>query len=148
MDIIEINAANNGSHRNQTIDNVANIQIPDGWAIIPDTIIKPSTFPFVDIEVENGIVIEMTEQELSLSILNDNREQMRKLAQIQELKNKLLKTDYKAIKFAESLITDENYAETKAQRQSWRDEINQLEQEIAQKNESNSDEDNNDEGKN
>ena len=44
-----------------------------------------------------------------------------------DLKIKLKQTDYKAIKYAEGLITEEEYAPIKAQRQEWRDEINQLE---------------------
>ena len=47
--------------------------------------------------------------------------------EIQELKQKLFDTDYQAIKFAEGLITAEEYAQTKAQRQEWRDRINELE---------------------
>jgi hypothetical protein len=46
---------------------------------------------------------------------------------IKELKRNLSETDYKAIKYAEGFITAEEYAETKAQRQKWRDEINALE---------------------
>lgn len=44
-----------------------------------------------------------------------------------ELKQLLANTDYKAIKYAEGLISAEDYAETKAQRQKWREEINNLE---------------------
>ena len=49
--------------------------------------------------------------------------------QIEILKQQLKDTDYKAIKYAEGFISDEDYAETKALRQSWRDEINRLESE-------------------
>lgn len=49
--------------------------------------------------------------------------------QIEILKQNLKDTDYKAIKFAEGFISAEDYAETKALRQSWRDEINRLESE-------------------
>ena len=51
-----------------------------------------------------------------------------KQQRIAELKQLLADTDYKAIKYGEGLLTDEQYAETKAQRQAWRDEINELEQ--------------------
>ena len=47
--------------------------------------------------------------------------------QIRELKQKLFDTDYKAIKYAEGLLTDEEYAEVKAQREEWRKRINELE---------------------
>lgn len=46
---------------------------------------------------------------------------------IKELKQLLSDTDYKAIKYSEGLISEEEYAEVKAQRQAWREEINQLE---------------------
>lgn len=50
--------------------------------------------------------------------------------QIRELKQKLFDTDYKAIKYSEGLLTDEEYAEVKAQRQEWRTEINKLEEKL------------------
>ena len=49
--------------------------------------------------------------------------------EISQLKAKLQATDYKAIKFAEGLITAEEYEAIKQQRQEWRDEINRLEEE-------------------
>ena len=48
------------------------------------------------------------------------------------LKDELKKTDYKAIKHSEGWLTDEEYAETKAERQKIREEINRLEQELEQ----------------
>lgn len=47
--------------------------------------------------------------------------------EIMKLKGNLMETDYKAIKYAEGLISVEDYAPIKAQRQAWRDEINELE---------------------
>ena len=44
------------------------------------------------------------------------------------LKKQLAETDYKAIKYAEGLISDADYAPIKAQRQAVRDQINALEQ--------------------
>lgn len=49
---------------------------------------------------------------------------------IQELKQNLFYTDYQAIKYAEGMLTEEDYAPIKAQRQAWRDEINILEAEL------------------
>lgn len=57
MKIIEINALLNGAHRNQT---GRFYQIPDGWAVIPDSIAIPSAFPFVDITVDGQTVTSMT----------------------------------------------------------------------------------------
>lgn len=49
--------------------------------------------------------------------------------QISELKQKLADTDYKAIKYAEGVISEEEYAPIKAERQEWRRQINELESE-------------------
>ena len=49
---------------------------------------------------------------------------------ISKYKNYLKETDYLAIKFAEGILTAEEYAETKALRESWRAEINLLEQQL------------------
>jgi ABC-type Fe3+ transport system substrate-binding protein len=53
--------------------------------------------------------------------------EQQRLARIDELKQLLADSDYKAIKYAEGWLTAEDYADTKAQRQEWRDEINRLE---------------------
>lgn len=50
-------------------------------------------------------------------------------AEIAELMALLFESDYKAIKFAEGWITPAEYEEIKAQRQAWRDRINELEAE-------------------
>lgn len=52
-------------------------------------------------------------------------------AEIAMLKAKLAATDYQALKYAEGHFTDEEYAPIKAERQSWRDRINELEALIA-----------------
>ena len=49
---------------------------------------------------------------------------------INEFKKRLRDTDYKAIKYAEGLIPLSEYQEIRAERQEWRDEINQLEKQI------------------
>lgn len=77
--------------------------------------------------IENGILREMTAKEIAeyeASIKLSTEEQ------IEMLKQNLSDTDYKAIKYAEGLISDEEYAETKKLRQQWRKEINQLENEL------------------
>jgi hypothetical protein len=50
MKIIKIAALENGAHKNQTING--EIPVPEGWAVIPDDMELPQTFPFVDITVE------------------------------------------------------------------------------------------------
>lgn len=62
-----------------------------------------------------------TGEELARDIVSDRNKE------IGELKAKLAATDYQAIKFAEGWITAEDYAPTKALRNSWRDRINELE---------------------
>lgn len=53
--------------------------------------------------------------------------ELNKQFQIDLLKKKLADTDYKAIKYAEGLISEEEYAPIKAERQQIRDKINELE---------------------
>ena len=65
-----------------------------------------------------------TESELSIAD---------KKKRINELKAILQATDYQAIKYAEGFISEADYAQIKAQRQAWRDEINALETELASK---------------
>ena len=54
-------------------------------------------------------------------------EQEKAQTRIGELKAKLQETDYQAIKYFEGYLTDYEYEPIKAQRQAWRDEINELE---------------------
>ena len=49
---------------------------------------------------------------------------------IRELKEKLRETDYKAIKYAEGLISYSEYLPTLQERKAWREEINKLEVEL------------------
>ena len=46
------------------------------------------------------------------------------------MKGKLNSTDYQAIKYAEGQLSESEYEGMKAQRQLWRDEINQIEEEL------------------
>lgn len=46
--------------------------------------------------------------------------------EIAALKAKLLATDYEAIKFAEGILSAEDYAATKTERETWRARINEL----------------------
>lgn len=49
---------------------------------------------------------------------------------ILELKQKLANTDYEALKYAEGVMTEAEYAPYKADRQKWRAEINELEKKL------------------
>lgn len=52
------------------------------------------------------------------------------IIQIEGLKAQLAATDYKAIKHSEGLISEEDYAPIKSERQAIRDQINALEAEM------------------
>lgn len=71
-----------------------------------------------DVDGVPTIVDLYTENEIAIT---------NKKKRINELKALLQATDYQAIKYAEGLITEADYAPIKTQRQAWRDEINRLE---------------------
>lgn len=70
--------------------------------------------PAWDEVVKERVFVPYTQKELDL-------------LRIEELKTLLKESDYKAIKYAEGLFTDVEYAPIKAMRQSYRAEINALE---------------------
>lgn len=72
---------------------------------------------------DNGISREMTAEEIA------EREAMQPspAERIEMLKMELASTDYKAIKYAEGWLSEEEYAPIRAARQAIRDEINALE---------------------
>ena len=47
-------------------------------------------------------------------------------------KQLLAQTDYEAIKFSDGAISSEDYEPIKTKRQTWRDEINELESQLAE----------------
>lgn len=57
MLIIEVKPFENGSHRNQSMDQ--NSEIPDGWAAVSNDLVLPATFPFVKnlVQDDAGVVI-------------------------------------------------------------------------------------------
>lgn len=74
--------------------------------------------------LDNGIYRDMTAEELKA--YQEGNEQTTE-SKIAELKQMLADSDYKAIKYAEGLISDEEYMPIKAERESWRKKINCLE---------------------
>lgn len=58
MRILKITPEKNGAHQNQNSNSLRTI--PTGWAEIPANMAIPSTFPFVDIEVEGQTVTKMS----------------------------------------------------------------------------------------
>lgn len=61
-----------------------------------------------------------------------DKEKIKLYGKIQVLKNKLAETDYKAIKFAEGVLTLAEYYETKMERQRIREEIRELEKQLGE----------------
>ena len=53
--------------------------------------------------------------------------EQQRFSEIDDLKRQLFESDYKAIKYAEGWISEEDYADIKAERQALRDKINKLE---------------------
>ena len=68
--------------------------------------------------LENGVYREPTPEELA-----EFENAVSPEIQIEYLKQRLSETDYKAIKYAEGVLSETEYAQTKADRQNWRDEI-------------------------
>lgn len=56
MTIIEISELGNGAHRNHSGSNLI---VPDGWAVIPEELVVPDTFPFVNVTAVDGIVTKL-----------------------------------------------------------------------------------------
>lgn len=82
------------------------------------------TFPS-EFESQKFIYNKDTDEILNNPNYIENRREIE--AQIKEYKELLSSSDYKAIKYMEGYLTEEEYAETKIQRQEWRNKINELE---------------------
>ena len=80
-------------------------------------------------ETKQVTYVEMTQEEIDKAEAEAVVAQ--KQTEIAELKQQLADTDYKAIKYAEGQIAEEEYSETKEQRQTLRDRINELESEMS-----------------
>jgi hypothetical protein len=89
----------------------------------------------------NHKTIEVTEDQLkflidnlgnidaNLTVLKDLKREKELLDALDNYHSLLQASDYKAIKYAEGLLTEDEYAPIKTQRQAWREEINRLEKE-------------------
>ncbi len=106
------------------------IPIPEDCIEIDDSvceelfaIVKNSDTPKAIFAGENGYP-EI--RDISTVTSNISEEEQNAI-KILELKKKLASTDYYALKRIDGFLTEEEYAPIKAQRQAWRDEINELE---------------------
>ena len=120
MRIIKKDAFENGAHDNQTWSGA---EVPEGWAIIPDDMELPASYPFVDITVDGGVVTAMTEREVPEA---DDTPQI-----IAAKKAQLAAEDYKIIKCFEAYMCGEDLpydlTDLHADRQILRAQINALE---------------------
>lgn len=71
-----------------------------------------------------------TESELEKETIEQQNEEIR--FKIYDLKSELAATDYKALKYVEGEISEEDYAETKEFRKALRAKINELETQIVE----------------
>ena len=78
----------------------------------------------------NGELIDNSNYEEYVVEIQAEHKKFEIQTRIQKLKMLLAETDYRAIKYAEGLYTEEEYAPYKEQRKAYRDEINSLEKEI------------------
>lgn len=70
MKIINLIPNENGSYENSTWEQ--DCPVPDGWAVIPDNISIPDSFPFVKIEFnENNEIISLSEIPLPDDIIKE-----------------------------------------------------------------------------
>lgn len=117
--ITKILKYDNGSHANQSTTPCV---IPDGWIEVPTYLEAAfeSSGSFCNLTIEDGVLTGIEPLPIPEPIANPT-------AEITALKAQLTATDYKAIKYAEGWLSEEEYAPIKAQRQSIRDQINALE---------------------
>lgn len=105
----------------------------------------PETSDFIFIEslpardfYRQGLIVENGALVVKNLVLTKEQEErivyIETLNKINDLKQKLLDTDYQAIKYAEGVLSESEYSEMKAQRQLWRTTINELESKIESKN--------------
>lgn len=91
--------------------------------------------PLSDSEIAEGNYISISKEEFDQHMeaikpipLTPTEEYVKDIQrQIAEIKKELASSDYKAIKYAEGWISEEDYAPIKAERQALRDRINELE---------------------
>lgn len=87
----------------------------------------PYNYSFVNVPYEDCVGADFN-KDLTFSEMKYNARKTQETAdkRIAELKQKLFDTDYRAIKFAEGELTEEEYAPYREERRAWREEINSL----------------------
>lgn len=84
-------------------------------------------YPFIQLQIVDSVITDVI---VDIAEKNKASQRLEILQEIDELKKQLVDTDYKAIKYAEGQLTEEEYAPIKNQRQLWRNRINELEEEL------------------
>ena len=102
------------------------------WWRIPFDESKPFIEVSDDITIYSGLdkIIDgkfIRDDEAVEALLAAKRVKLEKASRIAELKKLLADSDYLCLKHADGELTDEEYADIKAQRHAWRAEINELE---------------------
>ena len=79
--------------------------------------------------LQYGIIVEDIQPDITFHIFlpYENEDDIARKAEILSCKEYLINTDYKTQKYIEGQLTDEEWETAKAQRQAWRDRINELE---------------------
>lgn len=118
------------SFTGKVVDGIENIpdEIKDNLIQVDDSVYQD----LIDHKLmwSNGELVNNPDyKDYLLDLENANRLRTKR-NRIVELKQLLADSDYRAIKYAEGLYTEEEYAPYKEQRQAYRDEINQIESEI------------------
>ena len=89
------------------------------------------------IEVDGRVILNPTEEMLAdagwvkvepTQPSDEELAAIAKAAEVEELKMQLAESNDKALEYAEGWISAEDYAPIKAQRQAWRERINELEE--------------------
>ena len=94
-----------------------------------DLVKPPYNYKIVEIDDKYADCVESDfNDDLTFSEMKYNTRKSQEMAEkrIAELKQKLFDTDYRAIKFAEGELTEEEYAPYREERRAWRKEINSL----------------------
>lgn len=86
-----------------------------------------ANYPHIDLVIQDNI---LTNVEVDVDSQEREKQKAKIQAKIVELKDQLAKTDYKAIKFAEGVLEEEDYAYTRTKRQDCRNYINELEEDL------------------
>lgn len=76
-------------------------------------------------KIINGNLVKCSDEEYA-AYIEQMKARKEAVKRIDELKILLSESDYKALKYAEGIISESEYAVIKTQRQEWRNEINQL----------------------